>query len=56
MTRLGDDDPVDPTDRHGATVVRVALRQHVHLHDRPPRNWLEAFDLPLLRVWMRAGE
>lgn len=43
------------TDRHGATVVRVALRQHAHLHGRPPRNWLEAFDLPLLRALDEGG-
>lgn len=38
------------TDRHGATVVRVALRQHLHLQGPPPRDWLEAFDRPLLRA------
>lgn len=38
------------TDRHGATVVRVALRQHLHLQGPPPRDWLETFDRPLLRV------
>lgn len=38
------------TDRHGATAVRVALRQHVHLHGCPPCDWLAAFDRPLLRA------
>lgn len=38
------------TDRHGAAVVRVALRQHLHLQGPPPRVWLERFDRPLLRA------
>ncbi len=38
------------TDRHGAAVVRVALRQHVHLAGPPPRVWLERFDRPLMRA------
>ncbi|NGM45941.1 hypothetical protein G5B31_10350 [Rhodobacter sp. SGA-6-6] len=38
------------TDRHGATVVRVALRQHLHLQGPPPREWLDRFDRPLLRA------
>lgn len=41
-------------DRHGAAVVRVALRQHARLHGAPPQAWLARFDRPLLRAL--AGE
>lgn len=38
------------TDRHGTTVVRVALRQHLMIHGDAPRDWLSRFDRPLLRL------
>ncbi|MFT3688495.1 DUF6925 family protein [Paenirhodobacter sp.] len=41
------DPPV--VDRHGAAVIRVALRQHLHLSGDVPRDWLAHFDRPLLR-------
>ncbi|GAB1363909.1 hypothetical protein MASR1M32_31450 [Rhodobacter sp.] len=43
------------TDRHGAAVIRVTLRQHLHLHGPPPPDWLHRFDRPLLRA-LEAGE
>ncbi|VDC26391.1 DUF6925 family protein [Pseudogemmobacter humi] len=43
------------TDRHAATVVRVALRQHAHLHGPPPRAWTERFDRPLARALEGGG-
>lgn len=43
------------TDRHGAAVLRIALRQHLHLHGTPPHAWLERFDRPLLRALEEGG-
>ena len=43
------------TDRHGAAVVRVALRQYARLHGAPPQPWLERFDRPLLRALRDGG-
>lgn len=42
-------------DRHAAAVIRVALRQHLHLSGRPPRDWLERFDRPLMRALEAEG-
>lgn len=42
-------------DRHGATAVRVALRQHLAAGGEPPRAWLERFDRPLLRALQDGG-
>lgn len=47
------DPPV--TDRHGATAVRVTLRQHLRITGEVPRDWLARFDRPLLRLLEQEG-